>query len=222
MRDPLQRLNLSPGERRLVMGVVIVTFLVLNYWLVWPRFGEWSQLQAQLEAARDKYEVQRREADRLGVFQAGLRKLEGAGAAVPRGEEATAFLGAIQALAREMNLPVYSWGSVTTPRTGAGATNQFFEERSLTLSATPDEDGLVDFLHRLSQSNSVFRVRSLTLRPGANDPRSGGPTNLDARISVVASYQKARPAPAVTATAARTNAAPGGATNLAAKAARQP
>lgn len=219
MRDPLQRLNLSPGERRLVMGVIIITFLVLNYWLVWPRFGEWSQLRDQLETARQKLEVQGREAARLGVYQAGLRKLEGEGVAVPRGEEATAFLGTIQALAREMNLTVYSWGSVTTPRTGPGATNQFFEERTLTLSATPDEDGLVDFLHRLSTSNSVFRVRSLTLRPGANDARSGGPTNLDARISVVASYQKARPAPATLAS--RTNAASAGSTNLAANAARR-
>ncbi|MFN0067210.1 MAG: type II secretion system protein GspM [Limisphaerales bacterium] len=217
MRDPLQRLNLSPGERRLVMGIVIVTFLVLNYWLVWPRFGEWAQLRDQLDAARRKLDTQRREAERLDVHLATLRKLEGEGGAVPRGEEATAFLTSIQGLTRGRSFPVYSWGNVATPRTGTGATNLFFEERTLTIRATPDEQALVDFLHLLSTTNSAFRVRELTLRPGANDPRSGGPTNLDAVITIVASYQKARPMPA---TSGRTNAAPAAATNLAAHTAR--
>lgn len=217
MRDPLQRLNLSPGERRLVMGIVIVTFLVLNYWLVWPRFGEWALLRDQLDAARQKLDTQRREAERLGVHLAALKKLEGEGGAVPRGEEATAFLTSVQGLTREMGFPVYSWGNVMTPRTGPGATNQFFEERALSIRATPGEDALVDFLHRLSTTNSVFRVRELVLRPGANDPRSGGPTNLDVNVTIVASYQKARPAPAAPG---RTNAAPAAATNLAAHTAR--
>ena len=207
MRDPLQRLNLSPGERRLVMLIVVIAFLVLNYWLVWPRFGEWGQLGFQLETSRQKLETQRREAERLDFYQASLKQLEGEAGAVPRGEEATAFLATVQALARERNLPVYNWGNVATPRSGAGATNQFFEE--LTLRANPSEQVLVDFLHRLSSASSAFRVRDLTLRPGPNDARSGGPTNLDATITIVASYQRSRPAPPATAVAA-------GVTNLAA------
>lgn len=209
MRDPLQRLNLAPGERRLVLLIMVIAFLVVNYWFVWPRFGEWGQLGFQLETSRQKLETQRREAERLEFYQASLQKLESQAGVVPRGEEATAFLATVQALARERNLPVYNWGNVATPRTGPGATNQFFEERTLTLRANPNEEVLVDFLHRLSSANSAFRVRDLTLRPGPNDARSGGPTNLDATITIVASYQRARPAQPPTALSS-------GATNLAA------
>jgi hypothetical protein len=219
MRDPLQRLNLAPAERRLVVAIGVAVFLVLNYWLVWPRFADWAQLGGQLDDRRQKLEVQRREAERLPNHQAALRKLEGEGVAVPAGDEAAMFLTTVQSLARELRLPVNTWGAPMTPRSAPGVTNQFFEERQLSVVSTPAEATLVDFLERLSSADSIFRVRSLTLRPGAVDPRSGGPTNLDARFTIVASYKKVGPAPSPGAAGARTNA-PAGSTNAAAP--RQP
>ena len=40
MTSILDKLNLSPQERRLVVIVAIVVFIVLNVWLIWPEFGK--------------------------------------------------------------------------------------------------------------------------------------------------------------------------------------
>jgi type II secretory pathway component PulM len=50
----LDKLNLRPGERRLVVVVAIVVFLVLNVWLVWPSFGEWGRTEQRITDARKK------------------------------------------------------------------------------------------------------------------------------------------------------------------------
>jgi len=47
----LDRLNLEPQERRMVLGGLVIVALVLNYWIVWPYFGEGSKLSVELEKA---------------------------------------------------------------------------------------------------------------------------------------------------------------------------
>ena len=43
--------QLRPIERRLVIGVVVVMFLVLNWLLVWPHFSDWDNLGRRLDTA---------------------------------------------------------------------------------------------------------------------------------------------------------------------------
>ena len=44
-------MNLRPQERRLVVFVGIVFFVVLNIWLVWPHFGDWTKVSMDRERA---------------------------------------------------------------------------------------------------------------------------------------------------------------------------
>ena len=38
------KLNLRPQERRLVVIVGMVLFVLINWWFVWPFFGEWGKV----------------------------------------------------------------------------------------------------------------------------------------------------------------------------------
>ena len=40
MSSFIDKLNLRPGEKRLVYIIGLVVFLLFNYFFVWPRFGE--------------------------------------------------------------------------------------------------------------------------------------------------------------------------------------
>ena len=52
MTTLLDRLNLRPQERRLVVMAAAVLFLVLQFWLVWPHFKEWGQTKAAMGMSR--------------------------------------------------------------------------------------------------------------------------------------------------------------------------
>ena len=41
--------QLRPMERRLVIGVAVVGFLVINGWQVWPHFSDWSDYSRRLD-----------------------------------------------------------------------------------------------------------------------------------------------------------------------------
>ena len=47
----LDKLNLQPQERRMVLGGLVVVALVLNYWIIWPYFGEWSKVGNEISKA---------------------------------------------------------------------------------------------------------------------------------------------------------------------------
>ena len=46
------RLNLRPQERRLLVVIGLVVFVMLNFWFVFPRFRDWSRVKADLEKGR--------------------------------------------------------------------------------------------------------------------------------------------------------------------------
>ena len=54
MTNPLDRLNLRPFERRLVVVVAAVLFVVLNAWFVFPHFSDLAQAQKQRAEALEK------------------------------------------------------------------------------------------------------------------------------------------------------------------------
>lgn len=187
------RLKLTPAERRLVMVIIAVAFLVLNYWLVWPRFSDFRIVSEDLEALKRKRELYQREIERRPNYEVALRKLQAQGSVIPAGEERIQFRSDMERLAREVGLSVPSWSEVL-PERGGTTTNAFFEAIGLTMSrVTGTEAQLVDFLHRVGASNSTIRVKELMLTPGNFDARAQGRTNLIATIKLVASVQKAAP-----------------------------
>jgi len=54
MTSPLDKLNLRPFEKRLVVGIAVVVFIVVNAVFVVPHFSDWGAVQQRMSEARQK------------------------------------------------------------------------------------------------------------------------------------------------------------------------
>jgi hypothetical protein len=185
MRKSLGQLNLRPGERRLVIGVGLLVFLVLNMFLVWPHFSDWQDVRQELHDARLKLRRYEAAIAETPKWEARIRVLESAQEPLPEEDQGTEFLSAIQRQASLSGVTITGSSRMTT-RTN----NPFFIERSQTISVLAEERALLDFLYRIGSAGSMTRIRGLSLRP--DPPRN----RLVGNITLVASYQKkSGPAP---------------------------
>src|SRR4051812_31276611 len=73
---PPGKFALRPQERRLVAFVLVAVFVLLNMWLVWPHFGDWSQIQAKQERARKTHQLYQAEIAKTSGYRVKLRELE--------------------------------------------------------------------------------------------------------------------------------------------------
>src|SRR6185503_13823217 len=96
MSAAIDKLNLRPGEKRLVIVVGLALFVVLNYLFIWPRFGDLGKLQAQLE--KDRAAIQRYQAEisRIPKYEANNKQLELSGTKVGNAEQALQLQVAVQ------------------------------------------------------------------------------------------------------------------------------
>jgi hypothetical protein len=181
----LDKLNLRPQERRLVVLAGAVIFGVLNLWFVWPHFSEYGRLKSEIARAHATLERYHAELARVPAYTRRLEELEGQGAAgVLPEEQATLLISRIQMQAERSGLKLQR----LTPaaRTARSAsTVDFFEEQSLllTLMETGPEE-LIEFLVALATGDLVIRVRELDLRPNPSE------TRLVGSIRLVAIFQK--------------------------------
>lgn len=197
------KLNLRPGERRLVVLAGIVVFVFLNFWLVLPHFGDLARVQQQITETRGT----------LTTFQEGISKvpeylqqktnLAAQGAEVATAARALELQREVSSQALMCGVPVQRYD---TPRTSTTRTNAYFDEQSLVISVTSGEPELLCFLHNLAARSSLIRVRSMNLQPDLQRHR------LQGSITLVASYQR-KPlvlpsAPATPAPAAKTASVP--------------
>jgi type II secretory pathway component PulM len=192
MKSAFDRLNLRPFERRLVVGVGTVVFVVLNLVFVWPYFSERGKAIEDLEGARRKLARYEQEVAEMSKTQIKLRSLESAGDPVPEEDQGTDFLSTIQRQASQIGL------SISTPQRMTTRTNQFFIERNQGVSFLAQEPQLLDFLFNLGSGGSMIRVRSLSLRP--DPPRQ----RLSGNATLVASFQRKGPPKAAAAPAPAT------------------
>src|SRR6267143_1958195 len=189
MSSYFDKFNLRPQERRLLVAVATVVFIVLNLWLVWPHFKDWGQVKIKMKEARWKLETYRTEINRIPEYEAQVRSLVGDEKVVPPEDQALQFIRIIQNQANQSGVMVTASPHANTK------TNEMFLELTSTISVQSGEKQLVDFLYNLGAGNSVIRVRGLNLRPEANRMSLGG------NITLVASYQRnlvVRPATATT------------------------
>lgn len=194
MTNVFDKLNLRPGERRLVVVVGILIFIVVQVIYVWPLFGEVGKTDAKRVKAIRELETRNKIIQETNKFAADLKKLQGEGLDIPPEDQAVQLMRTVQSLSSQTRVQIQTTSKPFT------TTNQFFMEQSLTVSTLSEEGPLVDFVYRLGEDNSLIRVRDLTLR------RDQTQTKLNASIKLVASYQKnpvaARsPGPAVKAAA---------------------
>jgi type II secretory pathway component PulM len=178
----LDKLNLQPQERRLVLGGVVIVALVLNYWLVWPYFGEWSVNAAELAKAESRKMTYLAEIGRKAAYERQLKEVEKAGAGgVLEEEQANRVQSTIYTQAATRGVTV----TRLTPSRTLGQTNLFFDEVAMTVEVVAGEGELVNFLHALGSGDSMIRVRDLArLRL---DPTQ---TKLQSTLTLVASFQK--------------------------------
>ena len=189
MMGYLDRLNLRPFEKRLVVVVGAVLFVVLNAWFVFPHFSDLSDAQQRRADALKKLYGWQGEIDQAQKYQNSIKEFAKEGLDVLPEEQQNQFARAIQDQQARSGVGIQSFGRTTTQ------TNQFFLELTQLISVQSGEAQLVDFLYNLGSGNSLVRVRDLSLKP--DPPRQ----QLSGTVKLVASYQKNPPkkaAPAAT------------------------
>lgn len=189
MMGYLDRLNLRPFEKRLVVGVGAVLFVVLNAWFVVPHFSDLSEAKKRRANALEQMKRWQVEIDQKARYDAGIRKLLTEGQEVQAEDQVNQFARAIQEQQARSGV-----GNGSFLRSTA-KTNQFFLELTQPVSFQSGEAQLVDFLYSLGSGNSLIRVGDLTLRPDPPRQQLGG------TVKLVASYQKSPPKKAATANA---------------------
>jgi hypothetical protein len=178
----LDRLNLQPQERRLVLGGLVLLALVLNYWLIWPYFGEWSKTGADLGKMESRKTTFLSEINRKATYERQLRELQNSGAGgVLEEEQANRVQATIYTQAATQNVTVLQ----LTPTRSLGRTNAFFDEVIMSVKIIAGEGELVNFLHALGSGDSMIRVRDLSRLT-----LDGTQTKLQANLTLVASFQK--------------------------------
>ena len=185
MNSFFDKLNLRPQERRLVVIVGIVVFLLINWWLVIPMFGEFGRLQQRTEEADKTVAKYQAEIKKQSAYQKELTELQGQGVFVPSEEAA---LRLYQEVNSQANLTGLGY-SLITPATRGSTTksNAFFEETSVTVNIRTGEKELIDFLHRLTDKELMIRAKSMELGP---DPTR---MMLQGSITLVKSFQRKPP-----------------------------
>ena len=181
MKNPLDRLNLRPFEKRLVVVVAAVLFVVLNAWFVFPHFSDLTKAQDRRAEAFKKLERWQVEINQEPGYRRQIRDLESEGQAVPAEDQQNQFSRAIQMQQAQ------SGANITSTSKQTVRTNQFFLELTQQISVESGEAQLVDFLYNLGSGTSLIRVRDLALHP--NPQRQA----LSGNVKLVASYQKNPP-----------------------------
>jgi type II secretory pathway component PulM len=183
--------RLSSLERRFIVIVAVIVFVVINLVFVLPHFSDLGKIKTRFVDANAKLAKYNKEIAQAQFYRTNIVALEGEGAAVPAEDQTVNFLQAIQNQAAQSGLAILA--NNRQPE----RTNQFFLERAQALTTQSGEQQLVDFLYNLGAGNSLIRVRALSIRP---DPPH---TGLSANTTLIASFQKKPPTRSAPASAIR-------------------
>jgi hypothetical protein len=178
MKEFFARLN--PTERRFVVGVIVIFFLVINIVWVWPHFGDWGQTQERMRTAGGKLVLFETGTNLIPALQKKIADYQGQGQIVPSENQAVQFVRLIQNETTRFGIIPENM----TPSRQSGPTNSFFVEQGETMTLQTTEKQLVDFLYSLGAGTNSIRVKVLSVQPDPSHQR------LTTRVTLVASYQK--------------------------------
>ncbi len=175
------KLNLRPQERRLVVIVGLVLFVLINWAFVWPFFGEWGKVHRDLQKDAATLEKYNNEIAKRGQYERKQRDLEQTGSEMLSSE--TDFQRIVSSQAASAGVYVIDL------RTGLGGglgskTNQFFQEQVITVSFNSGGKEIVDFLVGIAAQNAMIRVRTMNIRPDSTG------TKLTGSIEFVGNYAR--------------------------------
>jgi len=189
MSSSLDSLNLRPQEKRILVVIAVVVFVVLNLVLVVPRFKEYGKIQEQLKAARlniDKFNKFIYSDTNAGGLKDQLIKLS----KQPGGEVSTKEIqleSTVTTEARANGIFVQTAQNVA-PQVMLGSSGQsdkFFARQSVRINVQATEDALVKFLYDIGNDPAMIRVWELQLNPLDNNR-----FKLTGFITLTADYQK--------------------------------
>ncbi|MDB4459272.1 hypothetical protein N9059_01740 [bacterium] len=182
MNSLFDSLKLSAGERRLIMFMSVVVFVILNVWFVWPHRNRYQDLLQGIDSSKQRLAQYEDASMRLPGLETDLEVLESQGAVVLTSDQGIHFLRSIQSQVATTGIKINRWEEIKNSR---GGTNDFFIEKTMPLSySNTDDENLLKFLESLGGDASLIRVLDLTIKPAVNRQTLAG------RVTLVASYQK--------------------------------
>jgi hypothetical protein len=190
MTSVLDQLNLTPQERRIVVVIAVVVFVVLNLLLVWPHFHDLARVRGQLAKTRQTMTDWNKEIlldvdpstngykNKLKILQ----RQQGGGVVNQQVQLQKSISD--QAIKTGVNI------SDTRPATTSHPeTNAFYDEQAVKITFESQEEQLVNFLFNIGNDPAMIRVREINLKTAdANRYRLRG----DALLT--ANYAKQAPA----------------------------
>jgi len=189
MNRYLSRLN--PTERRFVIGVGLLLFIVINIFWIRPHFSDWGNLKGRLNASKAKLSSYEMLIQRIPALQTELRKFGGEGD-VPPEDQLIHLQQTIQSQGFASGV------SFSLPTRASTITNQSIIEVSQGVSISGGEKQVVDFLFNLGAAGSIIRAKAMSIRPEPNHYQ------LNANMTLIATFQKKPPAPPPRTTPAAT------------------
>ena len=196
MTSLFDKLNLNAQERRLVVITGIVLFVMLNYFFVWPEFGEYGKFDQRIKDASAKLKVFQDENSKRASYESELDDLQKQGSTVATEEAALRLSQEVNSQASLSGVTITAITPQQQQGTG-GKTNAFFQETSVTVNINSSEKELIEFLFRLADKDMLIRARSMQLSPDPSRMRLQGP------IRLVKSFQRRPPVKAATTAAAK-------------------
>jgi hypothetical protein len=194
MTNVFDKLNLNAQERRLVVITGIVVFALLNWFFVFPEFGEYGKYEQRTKDTAAKLKSYQDEIARRAGYDKEMNNLK------KQGGQVATEAAALQ-LSQEINSQAALSGVTITGMTplqrqaATGKTNAFFEEAAVTVNINTGEKELIDFLYSLADKELLVRAKAMTISPDPSRQR------LQGQITLVKSYQR-RPPPKSAATTA--------------------
>lgn len=182
-------LNLRPQEKRIIMVILVVVFVVLNLVLVFPHFKDYAKIQKDLAATRlniaNYSAFIAKDLDAVGGMKRQVQILEKQqDSAVPFKE--IQLMQTITAQARASGIFIQSSSDVRPQRIGPeNQSDKFFESQSTRIVVQATEDALVKFLYDVGNDPAMIRVRDLNMNPLDNNRYK-----LNASLTLTADYQK--------------------------------
>ena len=207
MSSALDSLNLRPQEKRVIVVIVAVVFVVLNLVLVFPHFKDYGKIEAELKKTRQTIATNNaiiaKDKDPVHGWKRELEDLEKQQGGVATFNE-IALQETVTAQARVNNVFIQTVSPVSFLRLGtASQSDKFFESESIRIVVQSAESNLVKFLYNVGNDPAMIRVWSLELHPLDNNRYK-----LNANITLTADYQKtAAPSPAPAKAVVTTNKA---------------
>ena len=183
------KLNLSSGERRLVMIVIVVLMLALM-WMVWGMIPSPSATKQKIDKAQTQLDSFKAEIEKTDVYHQQISTLEGLGSEVIKIEQQVDMRNFINRLTTANGVEITSATSAD-PKTG-----DFFIEQSMNIRFSSKERELVNFLWKLGSSDSMVRVSQMRVQPDKNRYKLSGTMTLTASYQKDVKATKPKPAPA--------------------------